>query len=71
MLEAPCCSGRVVDGLSCSVLLSNTSLLVSQYSSVGRRGAFLSIFTLSISTGITLVYILGTVLGNYRLVAIL
>lgn len=60
--------GRILAGIASATLAANTSLLVTQYSSNKRRGSFLALFVLMVSTGITLVYSLGAVL-YWRIVA--
>jgi len=60
--------GRVLAGVSYSISVVNISLLVSQYSCKERRGAYLSLFTLAYSSGILLVYVLGSLL-YWRIVA--
>jgi len=60
--------GRLLAGLASSALLANTSLLVSQYSSNKRRGSFLAMLGLMLSSGITIVYVLGAVM-YWRIVA--
>merc|ERR1719369_113322 len=60
--------GRVLAGVSASLMAANVPLLVAQYSSNVRRGIFLSSYNLMISIGITFVYVLGSIL-HWRIVA--
>lgn len=62
-------AGRVVCGFSTSILSANCSMLVAQYSSKQRRGAFLSLFALMVGIGILFSYSIGSVL-HWRYVAI-
>jgi len=54
--------GRVLSGVCCSVTTANASLLVTQYSSLHRRGTFLSLFSLMLGLGVLLIYTLGGLL---------
>jgi len=52
-------AGRVVCGFCTSMISANCSMLVAQYSSIKRRGAFLSLFALMVGIGIMISYSLG------------
>jgi len=51
--------GRVLAGVCSSVNTANCSMLVAQYASTPRRGAFLSLFALMVGIGVLLCYALG------------
>jgi MFS family permease len=61
--------GRLACGLGSTFLTANCALLITQYSSPQRRGAFLSLFTLMLSIGIMVAYCLGAGL-NWRYLTI-
>ncbi|XP_023336801.1 facilitated trehalose transporter Tret1 isoform X2 [Eurytemora carolleeae] len=61
--------GRIMVGVGSCMLSANCSMLVSQFSSTSRRGIFLSLFTLMVSSGVLLVYMFGAVL-NWRIVPV-
>jgi MFS family permease len=61
--------GRLACGLGSTFLTANCALLITQYSSATRRGAFLSLFTLMLSIGIMVSYCLGAGL-NWRYLTI-
>ena len=54
---------RLLTGFGSAITSAICSMLVSQYSSVGRRGPFLTLFTLMVSTGILVVYCVGAVVS--------
>jgi MFS family permease len=54
--------GRLASGFGGTFLTANCSMLISQYSSPNRRGAFLSFYTLMMSIGILAVYCSGAIL---------
>jgi len=62
--------GRVLCGLGVSISFPNSPLLAAQYSSVKRRGGFLSLLALMLGLGILASYCLGAVL-YWRFVAII
>ncbi len=62
-------AGRLMAGFGLSMLSANCSMLVSQYSSISRRGIFLSTYTLMVSLGILVIYVIGAIL-NWRLACI-
>ena len=45
------CKGRILTGIFGSCLIANCPMLVAQYSSVNRRGPFLSAYPLMFSIG--------------------
>ncbi len=53
--------GRLASGFGGTFLTANCALLITQYSSPHRRGAFLSFFTLMMSIGILAAYCIGAV----------
>ena len=61
--------GRLLDGTANGAMLTNSTLLVAQYTTHTRRGPYLSMHSLMLSVGITVVYVTGA-LASWRLVAV-